>query len=292
MSQTQSAILEDGTSLEELAAGLLFGEGPAWDANAGRLLFSDIAGDTIYSWSESTGVEPFRQPSSKANGLAFDRHGGLVICEHATSRLTRLDPDGTLTTLASHYDGRELNSPNDVIVASDGSAWFSDPPGGREEFVGVPRPRELDFSGVFRVDADGTLALVADDFELPNGLCFAPDDSCIYINDTIRSHIRRLEVEGSSVRRDEILIEMPGSGFPTPGVADGMKCTADGRLLATGPNGIWVIGPDGEHIETIETPDTSTNMAFGDADRRTLYVTTLNGLYRVRLKVAGAPLPG
>jgi len=283
-----SSVLEDGARLEQLATELLFGEGPAWDPQRGCLFFTDIAGDTIYSWSRASGVVAFRTPSNKANGLAIDRIGQLIICEHVTSRLTRLGQDGALTTLASHYERRELNSPNDVVVSRDGSIWFTDPRGGREEFVGLPRPSELDFCGVFRLRPDGELQLVVADFELPNGLCFTPDESYIYINDTIRAHIRRLRVDDGTVLEDVVFAEIPGCAWPLPGVPDGMKVLGDGRLLATGPHGVWVIDAHGEHVDTIETPDTATNLAFGEADLRTLFITTLTGLYRVRLNVAGA----
>lgn len=284
-----SSVVEDGSRLEALTRDLLFGEGPAWDPRRRCLVFSDIAGDTMYEWDADSGVKTFRAPSSMANGLAFDHDGRLIICEHATSRLTRIEDDGSLTVLASHFEGRELNSPNDVIVATDGSIWFTDPRGGREEFVGIPRPSELDFCGVFRIAPAGDLELVVDDFEVPNGLCFAPDDSCIYINDTTRGHIRRLEVDGAKVTSDVVFTDMPGSAYPSPGVPDGMKCLSDGRLLATGPHGVWVIDESGNRIDMIETPDTSTNLAFGDDDLRTLFITTLKGLYRVRLSVPGAP---
>lgn len=281
------SIVDEGVPLVELASGLQFGEGPAWDPHAHCLLFSDIASDVIHRWDETGGVTAFRTPSSMANGLAFDRAANLVICEHATSRLTRLDRDGKLTVLASHFGDRELNSPNDVVVSRDGGIWFTDPRGGREAFVGIPRPSELDFCGVYRLDPGGALELVVEDFELPNGLCFSPDERHIYINDTTRAHIRRLRVDGSKVLEDVQFAQMPGSGYPTPGVPDGMKCLSDGRLLATGPHGIWVFDVQGKHTETIETPGTSTNLAFGGDDPQTLFVTTLTGLYRLRLKVRG-----
>ncbi len=281
------SIVDEEVPLVQLASGLKFGEGPAWDPNEHCLVFSDIAADVIYRWDERAGVMPFRAPSSMANGLAFDSAGNLIVCEHSTSRLTRLDREGKLTVLASHFEGRELNSPNDVVVSRDGGIWFTDPRGGREEFVGIPRPSELDYCGVYRLDPGGELELVIDDFELPNGLCFTPDESRIYINDTTRAHIRRLRIEGSKVLEDVQFAQMAGSAYPAPGVPDGMKCLSDGRLLATGPHGIWVFDERGNHTETIETPDMTTNLAFGGDDLRTLFVTTLNGLYRLRLRVPG-----
>lgn len=283
------SIVEPGAELVQLTSGLKFGEGPAWSPREPALLFSDIAGDAIYRWSRADGVTTFRSPSSMANGLAFDREGDLIICEHSTSRLTRLSTDGTVTVLASHYHGHELNSPNDVVASRGGSLWFTDPRGGRQEFVGIPRPSELDFCGLFRLSAEGELELMVADFELPNGLCFTPDERCIYANDTTRGHIRRLRLADGAIVEDVVFAEMPGSGFPQPGVPDGMKCLADGRLLATGPHGIWVFGHEGTLLETIETPDTSTNLAFGDDDLRTLFITTLNGLYCVRLATPGDP---
>lgn len=176
---------------ETLGTGFLFTEGPLWHAQGKYLLFSDMPGDHLRRWSAKDGVTTFRKPSNKSNGLTWDRRGRLLACEHGTSRVTRTEADGSITTLASHYEGKELNSPNDIICKSDGAVYFSDPTYGRMEYYGVPRPCQLAFRGVYRLDPERkTLTLLADDFGQPNGLCFSLDETRLFINDTDRQHIR------------------------------------------------------------------------------------------------------
>ena len=168
----------DGVELERVGTGFLFTEGPMWNRVEKHLIFSDMPGNIMRKWTPDGRIETFRQPSNMANGNYYDHQGRLITCEHATSRVTRTEPDGSISVLATHYDGKELNSPNDVVVKSDGSIYFTDPFFGRLKYYGVPRDRELDFCGVFRLDpAGGGLTLLASDFELPNGLCFSPDES-------------------------------------------------------------------------------------------------------------------
>jgi len=187
-------LVDSQAEVEKLATGFTFTEGPLWNKSEGYLLFSDMPADIRRRWSEADGVTEVANPSNKGNGMTYDAQGRLLVCEHVTSSLVRMDPDGVGTnreTLASHYEGKELNSPNDVIVADDGSIYFSDPWYGRMPVFGIERERELGFQGVYRIAADGgDPQLLVDDFEQPNGLCFSPDESLLYINDTPRAHIR------------------------------------------------------------------------------------------------------
>src|SRR6185436_18461557 len=182
-------------TVETLVSGLGFGEGPAWHRD-GWLVFSDIAGNRLRKWAPKTKTASvYREPSNKTNGNIWDADWRLVSCEHATSRVVRLEPGGAVTVLASHYEGKELNSPNDIALSRDGHAYFSDPTYGRiREDVGVLRDLQLSFRGVYRIESPGKLRLLADDFEMPNGICFSPDFAHLYVNDTKRMHIRRFEV--------------------------------------------------------------------------------------------------
>ena len=181
--------------LERIASGFVFTEGPVWDVASGSLIFSDIIGNCLYRWSSRQGLSIFRRPSNMANGNALDRSGRLLTCEHATSRVTRTHHDGRIEVLASHYAGRELNSPNDIVVKSDGAIYFTDPTSGRSARYGVERPQQLPFQGVYRIDPDsGDVTLLVDDFEKPNGLCFSRDEQKLFINDTARGHIRVFDV--------------------------------------------------------------------------------------------------
>ena len=299
------AVVGDAVQFECLGESFLFTEGPAWDARTQRLIFSDIPGDTMYQWSHAGGVQIFRQPSNKANGLTWDRAGRLLSCEHATSRVTRLEPDGALTVLASHYEGKELNSPNDIVVRHDGAIYFSDPTYGRLEYFGVPRAPQLGFRGVYRVDCgfdsriDGGAnsgvgsgtdatgappALLADDFAQPNGLCFSADERELFVNDTERMHIRVF-----GVRADGSLdgggvwatLEGPGDGAP-----DGMKFDSAGNLYCCGPGGIHVFDTDARCLGVIRVPRVAANFTWGE-DGHSLFITASEALYRIRVRVPG-----
>jgi gluconolactonase len=209
-----------------------------------------------------------------------------VSCEHGTSRVVREERDGTLTVLASHWQGKELNSPNDIVVKSDGAIYFSDPTFGRiREDVGIPRPLTLDFRGVYRIDPGGALSVVVDDFEQPNGLCFSLDERRLFINDTPRKHIRVFDVQpDGGIANGRVFGKTTGEA---PGAPDGMKLDSLGRLYCTGPGGIHVFDHDGRCLGVILTPERPTNMAWGDDDLRTLYITAQTSLYRARLETPG-----
>ncbi len=278
------------------ASGFRFTEGPVWRARDGVLIFSDIPGDRLYSFDpRSDAVEIFRAPSNKTNGNCLDREGRLVSCEHATSRVVRQEPDGAMTALASHYGGLELNSPNDVIVDSSGRLYFTDPPYGRRQGegalfgVGIPRPEQQPVRGVYRLDPrDDSIIRLVDDFEEPNGLCFAEDEAILFINDTAKMHIRRFEVQKGGVTGGEVWAVLEGD---EPGVPDGMKVDAEGNLFCTGPGGLHVFAPDGRILGVIRVPEVTGNLNWGDSDRRTLYICATSSLYSCRTRIPGPADP-
>ena len=282
-------LVEEGAEVEQVATGFTFTEGPIWNKDGGYLLFSDMPGDVRRRWSEEGGVEEVMRPSNKCNGMTYDGEGNLLVCEHVTSSLVRERPDGTRETIASHYRGQELNSPNDVLVADDGSIYFSDPSYGRMPGFGLEREQDLDFQGVYRIPpGGGEPELLVDDFEQPNGLCFSPDRSLLYVNDTPRAHIRVFDVRpDGSLANGRMFFEGIGSGVIEEGIPDGMKCDERGNVWVTGPGGVWVISPAGEHLGTVEVPENVGNLTFGGPGWRTLYLPSTTSLYRIRTKVAG-----
>ena len=281
------AVVGDSVSFEQLGTGFLFTEGPLWHARERYLLFSDMPGNHLRKWSAAGGVQTFRQPSNQSNGLAWDREGRLLACEHATSRLTRTERDGTITVLASHYDGRELNSPNDVVVRSDGTIVFTDPTYGRAEFYGRPRACELDFRGVYAVVPGEAPRLLADDFGQPNGLCFSDDEQRLFVNDTERQHVRVFDVaRDGALSGSRIWASTTGEGAGAP---DGMKLDVAGNLYTCGPGGIHVFAPDATCLGVIRVPEYTANFAWGDDDFRSLYITASTSLYRIRTNVPGRP---
>lgn len=281
-------VVPEGAMWEKLATGFVFTEGPLWNPRDGSVLFSDIPADTIYRWHPTEGVFVFRRPSGKANGHAWDQEGRLLTCEHARRRLSRTEPDGTITALAERYQGKRLNSPNDVTVRSDGTIYFTDPPYGLAAPFGEPGSQELPFQGVYLLrpgDAEPTLLL--DDGERPNGLAFSPDESRLYLADTPRHEIRVFDVQadGTLARGCLFASTDPSEGEGRP---DGVKVDAMGRVYVAGPGGIWVFDPDGMALGVLKTPERAANLNWGDPDGRALYVTATSSLYRVRLNVAGA----
>lgn len=281
------AAIAPGAELTRIAGGYQFVEGPAWHPGEGHLTFSDIAGDTMYRWRPGDAAPSvFRAPSRMANGGTYDSEGRLLTCEHASSRVVRLEPDGRLTVLASHYQGKELNSPNDIIVTRDGTIWFTDPLPGRKPFFGVPRDQELDFQGVWRIAPGGAAPEpVLTDFQLPNGLCVSPDERILYVNDTPAGHIRRFALEpGGAVSGGEVFARLEGDG---EGVPDGLKTDLDGRVWCTGPGGVHVFSADGVCLGVIRIPEKTANFTWIGADRKTLATTSSTSLYAVQVAVSG-----
>jgi gluconolactonase len=282
-------LIAPGAGVERLATGFTFTEGPIWMPDE-SLHFSDMPADRRRRWSRADGVSVVRDPSNKCNGMTLDDGGALVVCEHSTSTVVRETPDGRRETIASHWDGKELNSPNDVIVARDGSVLFSDPTYGRMPGFGVERELELDIRGVYRVSPrDGSLDLLVDDFEQPNGLCFSPDESLLYVNDTARAHIRVFAVCGDgSLGPGRVFAEgISADTTCSDQRVDGMKVDERGNVYVTGPGGVWVLSPDGVRLGVIEVPEVVANLNWGDGDWRTLYLTASTSIYRVRMQVAG-----
>jgi gluconolactonase len=285
--------------IERVAGGFEFTEGPVWSAD-GALLFSSPNTNSIYRLdpelervtlfrpkSGYTGVDIGRYLQPGSNGLTFDPAGRLVMCQHGNRRILRVNPHGDTTVIADAYDGRRLNSPNDVVCRSDGSVWFTDPPFGRPGMADDP-DRELDFSGVFRVSPDGTIALIDDSLEGPNGLAFSPDERTLYVGnwDPESKVVVRYELSADGDVLDRsILFDMTDA--PGEDAVDGLKVDVAGNLYVCGPGGIWVISPEGERIDLIELPEAPHNLAFGGEDARDLYVTALTSVYRLRTDVPG-----
>ena len=285
-------LVDENAEVEQIATGFTFTEGPIWMAD-GSLHFSDMPGDKRRRWHPTEGVTVLRDPSNKCNGMTRDDHGNLIVCEHVTSSLVRESPDGTRETLASHWGERELNSPNDVIVAADGSIIFTDPTYGRMPGFGLEREQELDFQGVYRLPADGgDLQLLIDDFAQPNGLCFTPDESQLYINDTVHAHIRVFDVgPDHALSNGRVFAEGIGTGDLASGeLVDGMKLDERGDVYVTGPKGVWIFAPDGEQLGVIEVPENVGNVNWGGDDWSTLYIPASTSVYRVQMKVAGNKL--
>jgi sugar lactone lactonase YvrE len=281
------SIVGSAAEVQKLAGGFQFVEGPVWHPD-GYLLFSDIPANTIYRWVPgASGAEVYRRPSNHSNGLTLDRENRLLACEH-DRRVSRTEPDGTVASIAERYQGRRLNSPNDIVCKSDGSIYFTDPP------YGLPKQtegKELDYNGVFRLAPDGTLTLLDDTFVRPNGLAFSPGEKTLYVDDTAEMHIRAFDVlPDGTLANGRVFVDMREPG--KDGVPDGMKVDVLGNVFCTGPGGIWVLSPEGEAVGRIEVPEVPANLAWGNADGKTLYITARTGLYCVRVKAGGAPAGG
>jgi gluconolactonase len=279
-------VLGKSVEFEKLATGFIFTEGPLWHRRDKYLLFSDMPGDHLRRWSQKDGITTFRKPCNKSNGLAWDLQGRLIVCEHASSHLTRTEPDGKITVLASRHAGKELNSPNDVVVKSDGAIYFSDPTYGRKPHFGLPREPELSFRGLYRLAPDGkTLTLLADDFGQPNGLCFSLDEKVLFINDTDKQHIRVFDVKADgTLANSRIWAETVGEGQGAP---DGMKIDSKGNIYCCGPGGIHVFAPDATSLGVIKVPEYVANFCFGDDDLKSLFVTASTSVYRIRVATPG-----
>ena len=282
-------LVDETATVERLATGCRFTEGPLWNVIGNFLIFSDIPANTIRKWDATSGMTVFRKPSGKSNGLTYDKGGHLIACEHANRRVSRTTADGDVLTIASHYQGKRLNSPNDVVVKSDGSIYFTDPPYGLRSASGPESEKELDFHGVYRLSPDAeTLTLLIDDFDRPNGLCFSPDEAILYINDTTRMHIRAFDVQpDGTLANDRIFAEEKGDN----GKPDGMKVDRRGNVYLTGPNGIWIFAPDGTHLGIIRVPERTANLAWGGEQWKSLFITASTSLYRVECKIAGVAVP-
>ena len=291
------AIVPRDATIEKLADGFLFTEGPVW-VQEGYLLFSDPNANTIYRWSDADGLSVFRtksgytgvdiaeygQPGS--NGLALDRDGRLTIDEHGNRRVTRLEKNGSLTVLADHVDGKRLNSPNDLVYKSDGSLYFTDPPFGLPKAFADSR-KETPYSGVYRW-SEGRVQLLATDVTGPNGLAFSPDEKYFYLGnwDEKSKTVWRYEVKSDgTLANGRVFFDMTNA--PGEDAIDGLKVDQQGNVYVSGPGGVWILSPTGAHLGTIAGPEHPHNLAWGDADGKTLYLTAQTGLYRIRLNIPG-----
>lgn len=276
--------------IEKIGDGFKFTEGPVYSRTGrdGYLLFSDVPDSRIVKWTPRDGFTTFRKPSREANGLTFDRQGRLLACEGGPEarRVTRTEKDGTITVLADRWEGKRLNRPNDIVEAVDGSVYFSDP-------VFTPKqPTEIGHGCVFQVQPrsgwaePGRLRMVVDDMVAPNGVAVSPDHRTLYVDDSVRAHVKVFDIRGDgSLANARVFAELTGKGV---GGADGLKCDQRGNLYVTGVGQVWVFSPVAKHLGSIVIPDGPTNCAFGDADYRALYVTARPTLWRVRLRVPGA----
>lgn len=266
---------------EAIRDALMFPEGPVWSPE-GYLLFSDIPADTIYRWTEGEGSAVFITPSGNSNGLAFDAMGRLLAAEHGPRRISRrVIGEMNATTVVDSFEGQKLNSPNDLVLRSDGSIYFTDPPYGIDQ-----NQQELDFQGVFWIDPQGALTVLADDFDRPNGLALSPDESTLYVDDTAKEHVRRFAVQADgNAFGGEVFVDLKSDLVGDP---DGMTVDEFGDLYVTGGGGVRVVRPDGTILGTIMVPEGATNCTFGDADGRALYITAPPRVYRVAMKVKGA----
>jgi gluconolactonase len=281
-----AAIVDPEATLEKLATGFEFTEGPIWHPTARHLTFSDMPGDHMRRWTAGRGIATFRKPSNKANGNTYDRRGRMLTCEHATSRVTRTETDGSISVIATHYGDKQLNSPNDIVVRSDGLIFFSDPTYGRMPYYGVERAQELSFQGVYRVNEDGSgLTLLVDDFKQPNGLCFSRDERQLFVNDTEQGHIRVFDVAANgALSGGSVWTEVRGAGQGAP---DGMKIDSVGNLYCCGPGGVHVFDAGARLLGVIATPEVVANFAWGDDDLRSLFLTASTSLYRIRVRIPG-----
>lgn len=277
------SILDDSAKLEKVAGEFQFIEGPVWHPD-GYLLFSDIPGNTIYKLASNQKIEIFRYPSGNANGNTLDKEGRLITAEHGNHRISRTEKDGKVIALVDKYEGKRLNSPNDLVVKSDGSIYFTDPR------YGVSKEKEeLGFYGVYRLAPDGKLTLLVKDMVQPNGISLSPDEQKLYVNNSEAGYIAVFDLNSDgTVSKERVFAELKDSG--KTGVPDGLKVDVEGNVYSTGAGGVWIFSPSGKLLGRIFVPEMATNLAWGDRDYKTLYITASKSLYRMRLKIAGVRL--
>ena len=275
-------LIPAAAKLEKLAGGMRFIEGPVWmPQDGGFLVFSDIPANELKKWSRAAGVTTFRRPSGNANGNTIDRRGRLITAEHGGRRVSLTEKSGIVMTVVDSFDGKKLNSPNDVVVKSDDSIWFTDPP------YGVPQGERREQAGnyVYRYDPRLRLVLaVITDFDRPNGLCFSPDESKLYVADSGKPrHIRSFQVQSNGAVSGGSVFAVIDKGEP-----DGIRSDADGRLWVSAGDGVRIYAPNGVEIGRILVPEAPTNLTFGGRDGKTLFITARSSLYAIAVSVTGA----
>jgi gluconolactonase len=289
-------LVRQGAQLRKLATGCVWAEGPCWFAEGGYVIWSDIPNDRILKWSEREGMTVFRKPCNFTNGHTRDRQGRLVSCEHGGRRVSRTEPDGKVVTLVDRYRGKRLNSPNDVVVKSDGTVWFTDPPYGiLSNHEGHQAESELGQNYVFRLDpASGSLTIVADDFDKPNGIAFSPDEKVLYVADTGRSHRPDgpHHIRAFDVGRDGRLSRSRVFAVIDPGMADGFRLDTHGNVWTSAGDGIHVFNPSGALLGKILIPERAVaNCTFGGPDKTTLFITATTSLYSIEVSARGCQVP-
>jgi gluconolactonase len=281
-------IVDPHPPLVNIAQGFTFAEGPVWDKRTNQLFFVDIIGSKVWKWKPGVGKETILNSSGHMNGMTFDHQGRLVVAGWCNRAILRFEKDGSISTIASHFEGKKFNSPNDIVVDTKGATYWTDSAGGLviPGMVANDVQRYLDYQGVYRLSPDGKeVSLVIGDCTYPNGLAFSPDEKLLYVNDTLLAQIRVFDVKpDGSMGPGRVFHQLTGS---EDGVADGMKVDSKGNVYCTGPGGVHVINPAGKLIGRMRIHEHCTNMAWGDDDWQSLYITTFNSIYRTRINIPG-----
>lgn len=297
------AIVPPDAEVEKLADGFTFIEGPLWRAD-GSVWFSDVPGNVVLQYAADGTVTDVLRPGGYdgdslpaggyvgPNGMTYGQDGSVLVCQHGNRRIARITADGTVTTLVDSFEGKKLNSPNDLVFHRDGSLYFTDPPYGLPAQDEDPT-KELDFNGVYRLSADGELQVLVEDLPRPNGIAFSPDYQTLYVANSEETHRYWMAYDvndDGTVSNGRVFADVTEE--PAAGLPDGMKVDQMGNIYATGPGGVWIFDPDGEHLGTIAPPEVPANVAWGD-DGSSLYMTAVTGLYRIKLSTSGMmPLYG